>query len=353
MGLSKEILSIGKIVKGDKNLISDVPGVLVGHRSIRCEASKTGVTVILPHSGNLFEEKVVANTHVLNGFGKSAGLIQIAELGTIETPIVLTNTLSVGEAVAGLTAYMLEQNEAIGREGGTVNPIVCECNDGVISDIRRMQVSREDVFLALQEARESEGRVEEGSVGAGTGMICYGLKGGIGSASRRVSFGTESYTLGVLVLANFGDPRWLRVNGMDIGEFWTQREKSLNLSDEKGSVIIVIATDIPMDSRQLGRLCRRAAVGLARTGSYIGHGSGDLAIAFTTVNKIYRQEKDYFIQQKVLNEEKMDRVFRATAESIEESVLSAMLHAEADCSRTGERIPCLKEILREYNKKFH
>ena len=203
MGLNKESgLKIGRGTPGPRNLITDVPGVTVGHVTIRDGADvNTGVTAILPHQGNIFQDKVMAASAVINGFGKSMGLVQVEELGTIETPIIMTNTLSIGTAATGLIKYMLQQNEDIGVKTGTVNPLVCECNDGRLNDIRGLHVKEEHVFEAIANCSED---FEEGVVGSGTGMCCLGLKGGIGSASRIVPVDGKDYTVGALVMSNFG-----------------------------------------------------------------------------------------------------------------------------------------------------
>ena len=216
MGLNKESgLKIGLGTPGKRNLITDVPGVKVGHVTIRDGADiNTGVTAILPHEGNIFQDKVMAASCVINGFGKTMGLVQVEELGTIETPIIMTNTLSIGTAANALIKYMLQQNEDIGVKTGTVNPLVCECNDGTLNDIRGLHVTEEHVFQALDDCGED---FEEGVVGSGTGMCCLGLKGGIGSASRIVKLDGKEYTVGALVMSNFGGAGRLMIDGKQVG----------------------------------------------------------------------------------------------------------------------------------------
>ena len=282
MGLPKDckVDLQNKFPKGKRNLISDVPGVKVGHVTLKDDEKfiHTGVTAILPHEGNLFQEKVAAGACVINGFGKSAGLVQIEELGTIETPILMTNTLSVGAGLNGLIQYMLKDNEDIGVSTGTVNCVVTECNDGELNDIRGMHVKEEHVLEALAKADED---FAEGGVGGGTGMCCMGLKGGIGSASRIITCNEKEYTLGAIVMSNFGVLGNLRIDGKRIKTELPKEEKP-----EKGSIIIVLGTDIPLSDRQLKRIAKRATVGLARVGSFLGNGSGDIAIAFSNGKKM-------------------------------------------------------------------
>ena len=315
MGLNKESgIKIGRGTPGARNLITDVPGVKVGHVTIRDGADiNTGVTAILPHEGNLFQEKVMASSCVINGFGKTMGLVQVEELGTIETPIIMTNTLSIGTAATALIKYMLQQNEDIGVKTGTVNPLVCECNDGTLNDIRGLHVKEEHVFEALANCSED---FAEGVVGSGTGMCCLGLKGGIGSASRIVKLDGTEYTVGALVMSNFGGAGRLLIEGRHMGQ---EIKDKLEAQQDKGSIIMLIATDIPLSERQLKRVARRAAVGLARTGSYYGNGSGDIAIAFTTANRVPHYSKNAVMDMKMLADSKIDPVFDMAAEAVEEA----------------------------------
>lgn len=322
-------IKIGRMEPGARNAVTDVPGVLAGHATLISGDVHTGVTAILPHGGNLYEEKVPAACQVFNGFGKSTGFIQIEELGTIETPILLTNTLSVGTASEALVEYMLERNPEIGRSQPTVNPVVCECNDGYLSDIRGLHIKKEHVLHALSAASEE---FEEGAVGAGAGMCCFQLKGGIGTASRLVPLG-KGYVLGALALTNFGSLRDLRVDGFPAGQMIASAQaKEVR---EMGSVIVVIATDLPLSTRQLKRVVRRASVGLARTGAYMGNGSGELAVAFSTANRVPQSGKSDFRTVTVLDEDRIDTVFRAVAESVEEAVLNSMVCAEPTMGRDG------------------
>lgn len=340
MGLETSCgIRIGRLPSGQRNLITDVSGVTVGHVTLRDGGDiNTGVTAILPHGGNLFRDKVMGASVVLNGFGKTIGLVQVEELGTIETPIILTNTLSVGTAATGLVRYMLEQNPEIGLTTGTVNPLVCECNDGRLNDIRGLHVREHHVFEAIGNAAET---FEEGAVGAGTGMCCSGFKGGIGSASRTVKLDETEYTVGALVMSNFGGMRDLVIAGRNVGaEIASAMEEQ-----DRGSIIMILATDAPLNERQLKRVCRRAGVGLARTGSFMGNGSGDIAIAFSTANRVPHYAGKAVLETKMLHDDSIDMVFRAAAESVEEAIISSMYHAPTFAGRAGTVKPGLKEEL--------
>lgn len=332
-------VTIGRMEPGLRNSITDVPAVLVGNVTLCSGDIHTGVTAIAPHAGNSYEDKAPAACQVFNGFGKSTGFIQIEELGTIETPIILTNTLSVGCAQNALVEYMLKQNPEIGRTLPTVNPVVCECNDGYLNDIRGLHIRREHVFGAIETAEEE---FEEGAVGAGAGMSCFEMKGGIGTASRRVRLG-DGYTLGVLALTNFGVLPDLMIAGISAGKIISNVEKTEEV--EKGSVIVIIATDIPLCSRQLKRIARRASVGLARTGAYMGHGSGELCIAFSTANRVPQTANADFQTITLMSEEKIDTVFRAVVESVEEAVLNSMVCALPTCGRDGHFRHSLNEYM--------
>lgn len=340
MGINFESdVNLGKIQKGKRNLITDVPGVKVGHVTLNHGEVKTGVTAILPHGENIFKEKVMASSSVINGFGKSLGLVQIDELGTIETPIIMTNTLSVGTAATGLVKYMLKHNDDIGKTTGTVNSVVVECNDGFLNDIRGLHVKEEHVFEAIENAKED---FDEGAVGAGTGMSCFQLKGGIGSSSRVVELDGKEYVLGTLVLSNFGLKPDFILDGRKLGEEINKLDK---FEIEKGSIIIIIGTNIPLSERQLKRISKRAAIGLGRTGSYLGNGSGDIAISFTTANKVKHYEKSDLMDVKIIHENKIDFVFRAVVESVEESVVSSMLHAKTTVGRDNNERKSLTDYL--------
>ncbi|MDR7856744.1 P1 family peptidase [Tissierella sp.] len=335
-------INIGTFAIGNTNSITDVKGVKVGHVTLDEGAIKTGVTAILPHTGNIFKDKLVAACHVINGFGKSTGLIQIEELGTIETPIILTNTLSVGTAHEALVRYMLKDNEDIGDTTGTVNPIICECNDGVISDIRGLHIKEEHVYEAIE---RSSTEFAEGDVGAGRGMICYDLKGGIGSSSRIVQLGGNSYTIGVLALSNFGTLKDFALNGDHIGPRLADKIDKMNSTEDKGSIIIILATDIPLSSRQLKRVIKRVYPGISRTGSYTGNGSGEVVIGFSTANIIKHYEENDIVDIKIINENKINRVFKATVEATEEAIINSMICSSSTVDRKGNMVYSLKDLM--------
>ncbi len=326
--------------RGERDLITDVPGVKVGHVTLKEGDIHTGVTAVLPHGGNCFQDKVMAGVSVINGFGKSVGLIQIQELGTIETPILLTNTLSVGTACQELTRYMLEGNPDIGVTTGTVNCVVTECNDGRLNDIRGLHVRPEHVREALANAGED---FEEGAVGGGTGMVCLGLKGGIGSASRRVEVDGQTYTVGALVMSNFGAPGNLIIGGKHYDTNLGREERK-----DEGSIIMLLATDIPLNERQLSRLAKRSMVALGRVGSYCGNGSGDIAIAFTTANRLPHYSEKNILETKMFYDENIDRVFVAGVEAVEEAIISSLYHAETTTGVRGNCYLGLRDFVARY-----
>lgn len=326
--------------RGERDLITDVPGVKVGHVTLKEGDVHTGVTAVLPHGGNCFQDKVMAGVSVINGFGKSVGLIQIQELGTIETPILLTNTLSVGTACEELTRYMLEGNPDIGVTTGTVNCVVTECNDGRLNDIRGLHVRPEHVREALANAGED---FEEGAVGGGTGMVCLGLKGGIGSASRRVEVDGQTYTVGALVMSNFGAPGNLIIGGKHYDTNLGREERK-----DEGSIIMLLATDIPLNERQLSRLAKRSMVALGRVGSYCGNGSGDIAIAFTTANRLPHYSQKNILDTKMFYDENIDRVFVAGVEAVEEAIISSLYHAETTTGIRGNCYLGLRDFVARY-----
>ncbi|MGI6664442.1 MAG: P1 family peptidase [Christensenellaceae bacterium] len=345
MGLKRRFaIDVARLPVGAKNLITDVPGVQVGHATINKENIHTGVTAILPHTENLFLEKVPAAVHVINGFGKSAGLIQVDELGTIETPILLTNTLSVPMASHALIKYMLQENIEIGRTTGTVNPLVLECNDGAINDIRALAVEEAHIIEALQAA---DSTFMEGDLGAGTGMRAFGLKGGIGSSSRCITINGKSHTLGALVLSNFGLRENLLVDGNPVGVTINEYLKNQIEAKEQGSIIVILATDVPLSARQLKRVAKRAGIGIGRTGGFAGNGSGEIAIAFSTAARIPHFPQQAFFEYEVLHDDYMDLLFAATVSAVEESIISSLYHAHSQYDRSNQKCFSLKEILRE------
>lgn len=315
-------ITVGELPTGTRNKITDVPGVTVGHCTIDTDEHKTGVTVLLPSQENPFTHKLPAAAFVLNGFGKTLGLVQVDELGTLETPIALTNTLNVGIVHDALVEYMVARGKMEGTEVYSVNPVVCECNDSGLNNIQVRAITAEHVQSAFRTASED---FLEGDVGAGKGMVCHGLKGGIGSASRTMEVDDKAYTMGALVLANHGRMTDLTINGNHIGSQLDQA-KAAKESDI-GSCIVILATDLPLDSRQLGRVAKRASVGLARLGSYIGHGSGEVFVAFSTANAFDPNDKTAIRQISAFHEEKMDLPFRAAAEAVEEAILNCLFTA--------------------------
>ena len=329
-------LGAGKLPPGVRNSIADVPGVTVGHRTITEGDLRTGVTAVLPHGGNIFRDKPVAAAFVLNGFGKSIGLMQVEELGQLETPILLTNTLSVGTCGTALIRRAIAANPEIGRRTGTVNPVVCECNDGFLSDIQALAVTEADAMAALDAAAPD---FASGAVGAGAGMSCFGFKGGIGTASRRLRLDGEEHHLGALVLANFGRAGDLRLpdgRRLDPGSI---------AMPEAGSVIVVIGTDLPLDHRQLRRVIRRAGAGLAWAGSFWGHQSGDLFVGFTTANRVPHDSNNDTLPFRMLNEGRLDLLFQAAAEATQEAVYDALAAADTTRGRAGHVRPGLRYTL--------
>lgn len=341
-------ISPGELEPGPLNAITDVAGVLVGQTTVWWGdgdlrpgqgPARTGVTVVLPHGGNLFQAKVPATFHVINGFGKSIGGDQITELGTIETPIALTSTLAAGRVADALVSHAIRENPGIGITTSTVNPVVGECNDGWLNDIQGRHVTEQGVLAAIDSA--SAGPVAEGAVGAGTGMRSYGYKAGIGTASRLTPAQLGGWTVGVLVLANFGAAGQLVVDGVKVGR---ALERERNLEPEKGSIITIVATDAPLLDRGLGRLARRVALGLARTGSTGGHGSGEVAIAFSTAPglRVPHEPASPVLQREILADDdrgnhpgQIDALFQAVVEATEEAVLNSLFRAETVTGRDG------------------
>ncbi len=335
LGIAPGVLSPGTL-----NAITDVAGVKVGHLTlVEGDNVRTGVTAILPHAGNVFQEKVPGAVFVGNAYGKLAGSTQVRELGTIESPIVLTNTLSVGAAVEGVVRWTLSRE---GNEGvRSVNALVGETNDGALNDIRGLHVRPEHVVRAIEGARD--GTVEEGAVGAGTGTTAFGWKAGIGTASRTLGGAAGGYTVGVLVQANFGGV--LTIDGVRIPRDLGSPRGAHGTGDPDsadGSCLIVVATDAPLDARDLQRLAARAVFGLARTGSSYSNGSGDYAIAFSTAPSLRTRHGDTAPRaQTVLPSEATSPIFQAVLEATEEAVYNSLLRAETTTGngRTVEAIP--------------
>ncbi len=320
--------------RGPRDMITDVPGVEVGHATVHEGDVHTGVTAILPHRGDLFREKVTAACSVINGFGKSVGLVQVEELGTIESPIMMTNTLSVGTVLDATVRYMLENDPDI----RSVNCVVTECNDGSLNDIRGLHVTGEHVRQALAACGED---FAEGAVGSGAGMVCLGLKGGIGSASRVVPLDGQDYTVGAIVMSNFGRAGDLVIGG----KRYDTRQAGAAPGKDLGSIIIVLATDIPLNERQLGRVAKRAMIALGRVGSFCGNGSGDIAIAFTTANDRPHASEQKILPARLLHEEAIDSVFEAAVEAVEESIISSLYHAATITGVRGNTYLGLQDFL--------
>jgi D-aminopeptidase len=355
---------VGVLPAGRWNAITDVAGVRVGHVTlIKGEAVRTGVTAVVPHGGNLFQEKVPAAVFVGNGFGKLMGSTQVEELGELETPILLTSTLNVPRAADALIDYMLALpgNEQV----RSINPVVAETNDGFLNDIRGRHVGRAEVFAAL--AGAAEGAVAEGSVGAGTGTVAFGFKGGIGTASRVVPASRGGHTVGVLVQTNYGGV--LTMNGAplgrELGRYYLREELEPARADKTsgagrndpadGSVIVVVATDAPLDARNLKRLAARAMLGLGRTGAAATNGSGDYVLAFSTATGLRVRHGEAGTRDlRLLSNEAMSPLFLAAVEATEEAVYNSLLRATTVEGRDGNRVEALPlarsiEILKKYN----
>ena len=352
-------LKIGILPTGERNSITDVAGVKVGQKTIiKGENVRTGVTAIVPHGGNLFKEKVPGAVFVGNGFGKLVGSTQVNELGEIETPILLTSTLSVPKTADFMIDYMLglPGNEQV----RSINPVVAETNDGGLNDIRGRHITRQDVFDALTSA--TGGVIDEGSVGAGTGTVAFGWKGGIGTSSRMLPQTLGGHTIGVLVQSNFGGV--LTIDGVpvgvELGKYYLKEvsassrtnDAAVGSDNADGSIIIVIATDAPLDHRQLSRLASRAMSGLARTGSSMTNGSGDYVIAFSSSNRINASEGVRNVR--VLGNDAMSPLFQAVIEATEEAIINSLFRATTVTGngRTVDALPIdkVREILRRYRR---
>lgn len=349
-GISPGVLNTGKF-----NAITDVEHVSIGQITLWIgDSIRTGVTAILPHDRNIFQEKVPAAIYIGNGFGKLAGYSQVEELGNIETPIILTNTLSVPTAADALIDYTLNQEE--NKNVYSVNSIVGETNDGYLNDIRGRHVNKEHILEAIQKAKT--GKVEEGSVGAGTGTKSFGFKAGIGTSSRQLPESLGGYTVGVLVQANFGGV--LQIDGIPVGEALGKYYLRDKLNDNPdGSCMIVVATDAPLDARNLKRLAKRAILGLAKTGGIASNGSGDYVIAFSTAESLripYKIEKPLY-ETKTLHNDKMSPLFMATIEATEEAILNSLFAAKDVVGYRGHSIKAIPiekiiELLKQHGRKI-
>ncbi|SDL65360.1 D-aminopeptidase [Daejeonella rubra] len=346
-------LQIGVLQAGKFNAITDVAGVKVGHTTlVSGENIRTGVTAIIPHAGNLFQFKVPAAVFVGNGFGKLSGSTQIAELGTLESPVILTNTLNVAEGIQGIVEYTLSQqgNEKV----QSVNAVVGETNDGNLNDIRGRHVTKQNVLSAIQSAKS--GPIEEGSVGAGTGTVCFGYKGGIGTSSRKLPQSLGGYTVGVIVQTNFGGV--LQIDGVPVGEElgkFSFSDKLLNNVD--GSCMIIVATDAPLDARNLERLAKRAFMGMGKTGGIASNGSGDYVIAFSTAEslRVPHQPVQPVIEAGYLHNDFTSQLFMAAIEATEEAVINSLFAAKTMTGSNGRKIEALPlekviPILKKYKR---
>ncbi len=324
-------LRFGTVPTGPLNAITDVAGVKVGHRTlIEGDRIRTGVTAILPHDGNLYRKKVPAAVFVGNGFGKLAGSTQVEELGTLETPIVLTSTLSVSTGMEALIRYTLDLpgNEKV----RSVNALVGETNDGYLNDIRMLRVTVEDVLAAIKDAKS--GSIQEGCVGAGTGTVCFSYKGGIGTSSRKLSEADGGYTIGVLIQTNYGGDMTLL--GAPVGR---ELERTKTPASADGSCMIIVATDAPLCARNLKRMAARTMLGLGRTGSYMSNGSGDYAIAFSTGFRVPTHDDKLDPAVAVVPNSRMSPLFKAVVEATEEAVFNSLFMATTTTGRDGHSVP--------------
>jgi D-aminopeptidase len=353
--------SIGRVPTGRYNAITDVPGVRVGHTTlIEGEGPlvvgegpvRTGVTAVIPHP-DIFHNRVIAGSFVLNGAGEVSGLTQVAEWGLLETPILLTNTLAVGKVSDAAVKWMTRHFPGIGTDYDVIIPLVGECDDSWLNDAVGRHVRSEHVYRAIEQA--SDGPVREGSVGAGTGLITCDFKAGIGTSSRRVTLGqnaaVRTYTLGILVQSNFGVMRSLRIDGVPVGELLEPELTAQRRLKNAGSIIVIVATDAPLLSSQLVRLCKRAALGIGRVGSFAAHGSGEIIVGFSTANKVPRvgpnsgadSGRDFTMTAsiEVLLDEACDGLYEAIVECTEEAIINSLCMADEMTGPAGHVAPAL------------
>lgn len=343
-------LKIGQYPTGRHNAITDVRGVRVGHSTLMIGSGplrvgegpvRTGVTAILPNAGNVFQERVVGSGFVLNGAGEVSGLTQLLEWGLIETPILLTNTLSVGAVSAATVRYMIDRYPGIGDQYDVVIPVVCECDDSWLNDAAGPHVKPEHVFEALDSA--APGPVAEGSVGGGAGMMCCDFNAGIGTSSRRLPQREGGYVIGVLVMSNFGTMPELRIDGVPVGEMLEARFRKFHKrgAENYGSIIAVIATDAPLLPHQITRLCKRVALGIGRCGSYAAHGSGEIVIGFSTANHIPRETSKMVYRMRALLDRSINPLYAAAIEATEEAIINALFVADTLEGHSGHVAPGL------------
>jgi D-aminopeptidase len=355
--------SIGRFPVGQWNAITDVGGVRVGHATLimgegPLEVGKgpvrTGVTAVVPNA-DIFGQRVVAGGFVLNGAGEVSGLTQVQEWGLLETPILLTNTMSVGKVSDAVVKWMTKRWPKIGSEEDVVIPLVGECDDSWLNDAVGRHVRSEHVYKAIDQA--GSGPVAEGSVGAGTGLVTCDFKAGIGTSSRRVSIEGNTYTVGILVQSNFGVMRSLRVDGVPVGEVLEPAFSTARRERNAGSIITIVATDAPLLSPQLVRICKRAALGIGRIGSFAAHGSGEIVVAFSTANIVPRETSRMTATLDVLLDEACDPLYEAIVECTEESIVNALCMADEMRGAAGHVAPALplerlSEILHRYRQAF-
>ena len=342
-------LSIGRYPTGRHNAITDVRGVRVGHSTLMVGSGplrvgegpvRTGVTAVLPNRGDVFQERVIGSGFVLNGAGEVSGLTQLLEWGLIETPILLTNTLSVGAVSAATVRYMVERYPGIGNAYDVVIPVVGECDDSWLNDAAGPHVKPEHVYEALDSA--AGGPVAEGSVGGGAGMMTCDFNAGIGTSSRRLPQREGGYVIGVLVMSNFGTMPELRVDGVPVGEMLEPRYRTLSKRTESyGSIITVVATDAPLLPHQLTRLCKRAALGIGRCGSTAAHGSGEIVIGFSTANRVPRETSKMVYRMRALLDRSINPLYTAAIEATEEAILNALFVADTLEGHSGHVAPGL------------
>ncbi len=342
-------LPLGRFRPGKYNAITDVEGVRVGHSTIiRGEGPlkpgtgpvRTGVTAILPDQGNIFMERMTGGGFVLNGAGEVSGMTQVMEWGLIETPILLTNTISVGAVSDGVARYMIDRYPGIGDEDDVIIPVVGECDDSWLNDIAGRHVKEVHVLEAIGAA--SDGPVAEGGVGGGTGMITCDFKAGIGTSSRKLPEVHGGYTLGVLVMSNFGKMHNLRVGGLPVGEVLAEKFRDLPRREHsQGSIIAILATDAPLLSHQVSRLCKRVSLGIGRVGSFAAHGSGEIIVGFSTANRIPRRTNKMVYRMKILLDQRLDPLYEAVMEATEEAILNSMCMARPMEGINGNYCPAL------------
>lgn len=359
---------VGHYPTGKLNSITDVPGVKVGYTTVKLGgsaedvniprpkgrgAARTGVTAIVPGE-NIYDNRLLAGSYVLNGAGELMGITQLLEWGLIETAILLTNTLNVGKVADSCIKWMAEQHSSLGDSHDVVIPVVGECDDSFLNDIRGNSITTEQVFQSLYAARG--GVIQEGNVGGGTGMICCDLKGGTGTSSRRVAIGSGKYNLGVLVQNNFGSIENLQMNGVPVGRLFQRDFAKLKFDrrvDNYGSIIVVIATDAPLWEKQITRLCKRAALGVGRAGSYAAHNSGEIIVGFSTANKVPRETRKGSTRIDLMIDESMNPLYEAVIECTEEAIYNSVCMAEPTMGFKGRIVPALPlEWLQDNLKKY-